>query len=1350
MKLFFSYGHDANTPIVSRLKKDLELNGHEVWIDYEKIADRSIKTHDSDWRTSITNGIADSNIVLSFASAHALRGNGVCLDELKIAVFVRGAFVQALLLEPGIEGFVPPSISYRQYIDFSDWSAYSRDGTAEGPEFEEWYRGKLEDILAMLGKDEVQSYHDELKELADYLCPYMSTMKQDELAKSSFIGREWLSEKVREWEQGEDQALVISGSPGMGKSAFVVNEFIMSPNVGAAVFCQFGNEGINNIDAIVATIAYQMAARFDDYRKALIKVCEKEKEAREGGCAPRDSGPFERYILSIADRLIDGAREHFIILIDGLDEAQTDEGTNPVAKALASQISFMPKYARFILTSRNDAYVIHQMAKYPRIDLDSFGVEGNEDVSRYVAASIGEDHKLFGDIIERSKGNFLYAKLACDHIDELDSGLSLPIGLAGFYENTMERLKTSVAESEREWRRYYDSVRNALGIIAASEDDVPKKTLCRAVGWTKADSHRYSEFVEWLSSYLIEEEERLSFFHKSFSDWLSSDDAGRYHCDSDYASEMLTQACLAAYEEGDQAMNDYEMFNLVPLLNSNRKELEKECQKVLSDSLFFDALLKRLNQYKSVERIRMLRRVADCLPTTDPYSLSEEVAKLNKLFQTPFSIDSPNSNERIAGEEGTEVSFFEGWSSTTSIALQKAMLLESLKSDYKKMLRNDEVERCAKEIVEIRRGVLEALPTKKSVDEFIYALESYARLFEGFESSIADDYEKCKKIHREGIAVLESLDVSAKAIPYVALSLIHMYGNLVQAASFREKQEDWIAFASEEVGLLEGVVHDHLFEYNDKVECESFWRSYSHLCNAYFNLGDVEKGISVMWRGLVFLKKHLKLAETSESNSKWQPSSIRFNVLLNMHKEISRFATISGSRDLIDAAFEEYLSYIDSCMLSSIADPSEMLKIVMQYVRSYLSAIDAGTQEKCKHVSVGDGSAEREIIERVRHWFDYLDARVQDNVYLLNGLDAYLAPSPRESFAEALARAGLYDSAISELKKTILLIQGMELDEDDEVKQKAKLTSLHFQMADMAIRSRDYLHAIEYSGIANNHVRYWLDGLSDSVERAVIRSGSIKNIVDNVISQNVDVQCKVNGSEAACRVVEEKVKFYEKALASVPLMLANMPEGGDFDAQLEREEVEDGARAIKDTLSDAYEDLSDRYRKLDRNGEALMIVEKNVDLFDEKRPLAYIRALNHAILISSKSNSWENACNYTCDLLELEEEIASEDLSRASEGIIGASIGHAEYVLRLASAEEARSFLDERKRSAPFVYKAILQDRKCRDSIASNMIRIQEKIDSGRYDNPEIGRTLISIISEWSGVEAPNNASSGRKETKTC
>ena len=97
MRIFLSYGHDSNEDLVRRIRADLEERGHSVWFDKSEIR------AGDDWRREITDGILGSNRVLSFLSKYSTRDPGVCLDELAIALGVKGGNIQTVLVESETE-----------------------------------------------------------------------------------------------------------------------------------------------------------------------------------------------------------------------------------------------------------------------------------------------------------------------------------------------------------------------------------------------------------------------------------------------------------------------------------------------------------------------------------------------------------------------------------------------------------------------------------------------------------------------------------------------------------------------------------------------------------------------------------------------------------------------------------------------------------------------------------------------------------------------------------------------------------------------------------------------------------------------------------------------------------------------------------------------------------------------------------------------------------------------------------------------------------------------------------------------------------------------------------------------
>ena len=189
MKVFLSYGHDHNAVIVSRIRKDLEAAGHDVWIDSSEI-----KFGDN-WRRSIVDGLRDTDWTIGFLSKHSSRNPGVCLDELSIALHVSGGAIATVLLES--EGAVDPpvSISQTQWLDMHEWASKQ----AEGDEvFEQWYQPKIKLILDLLKRPDTASFAGEIKELEKILKPASQGSEIGSLI-DGFVGREWLKRALEIW-----------------------------------------------------------------------------------------------------------------------------------------------------------------------------------------------------------------------------------------------------------------------------------------------------------------------------------------------------------------------------------------------------------------------------------------------------------------------------------------------------------------------------------------------------------------------------------------------------------------------------------------------------------------------------------------------------------------------------------------------------------------------------------------------------------------------------------------------------------------------------------------------------------------------------------------------------------------------------------------------------------------------------------------------------------------------------------------------------------------------------------------------------------------------------------------------
>ena len=123
MRLFLSYGH-PESEICQRICAALKEHGYDPWFDQS-----DIRTGDN-WRVSIQEGVRSSNAVVACLSPHSTRERGVCLDELAIAVGVKGGNVHSILLAPEQEVKPPATIGHEQWLDMSDW----KEQKAAGPD----------------------------------------------------------------------------------------------------------------------------------------------------------------------------------------------------------------------------------------------------------------------------------------------------------------------------------------------------------------------------------------------------------------------------------------------------------------------------------------------------------------------------------------------------------------------------------------------------------------------------------------------------------------------------------------------------------------------------------------------------------------------------------------------------------------------------------------------------------------------------------------------------------------------------------------------------------------------------------------------------------------------------------------------------------------------------------------------------------------------------------------------------------------------------------------------------------------------------------------------------------------
>jgi hypothetical protein len=457
LRIFLSYGHDANEELVRRIKADLEKppHNHDVWFDKSEIK------FGDDWRRAITDGIVGSNRVLSFLSKHSTRDPGVCRDEIAIAIGVKGGNIQTILVESETEVRPPVNIGHIQWLDMHDWKERRAAGD---PAWEEWYQAKLAEIIRVVESDESRRFAGEIETLHSHLKPIKSDARIYDLLRKGFFGRQWLFDAVESWRTGSESRLQaasefgvpasagsdaappksgtpnadsvnaelqtpdprphppsplsrlfwITGDPGVGKSAFAAQlTHTRSDAVIAAQFVEWDKPDHRDARRVVRSLAFQLATRLPDYRKLLLTLPEIAELDR------KDPAELFDYLLANPLRsAIGGGRERQLIVIDALDEAgsasaQGEAGRNPLVEMLARHAPRLPDWLGLVVTSRPESAVQTPLQGLNPFVLDTRTEANRADLRDYLQQKLApqlhdrpDADRLIGQILEKSEGVF--------------------------------------------------------------------------------------------------------------------------------------------------------------------------------------------------------------------------------------------------------------------------------------------------------------------------------------------------------------------------------------------------------------------------------------------------------------------------------------------------------------------------------------------------------------------------------------------------------------------------------------------------------------------------------------------------------------------------------------------------------------------------------------------------------------------------------------------------------------------------------------------------------------------------------------------------------------------------------
>jgi WD40 repeat protein len=582
-RIFISYGRKDAEDLANRIAVDLRVLGHDVWIDKEQI-----KTGAS-WEEQIEEAILSHDVFISLLTPHAVRRpDGVCLDEISMARFHNRKIVPVMVVQCR-----PPLSIYRlDWVDFQDWSQ------------DQNYKRSFSRIINSLhGQVNVEgSYSD----IFSRLKPLDFGVDISRMTKD-FTGRKWLFDEFDYWlKQSASKVLVITGDPGIGKSAIMAQLASRHPQVMAFHFCISSLADSLNPDVFVKSVASQLATQIKEYNEA-IKQLNFEQLTR------LDSGSLFRRLIADPLKSIN-LDEQVVILVDALDESWTDTSNN-IVRVLHDRIEDLPEQVKVMVSSRKIPDILDLLSKYKPHEIDPVCLENIHDITDYLYKKFRELNsagkikstepqiKFIQDlIIRKSEGNFLYVKqfiygLETGRID-INNAATFPDGLIGIYVSFFDR----IFSGNESW----DAFRPLLEVITCLKKPFTVKELSPIVQLSEFEIRRR---MQTLSAFFPERNGCFYPYHKSVTDWLTGS-AGRgrkYLLDVEKGRKVISDYLLERYSQKDY---DAYLLTYLPyhLIESERYH---ELIELLLD---FDFLIQKCSHKMIYELIKDYHAAFTVLP----------------------------------------------------------------------------------------------------------------------------------------------------------------------------------------------------------------------------------------------------------------------------------------------------------------------------------------------------------------------------------------------------------------------------------------------------------------------------------------------------------------------------------------------------------------------------------------------------------------------------------------------------------------------------------------------------------------------------------------------------------------
>ncbi|XP_060566989.1 uncharacterized protein LOC132725819 [Ruditapes philippinarum] len=288
---------------------------------------------------------------------------------------------------------------------------------------------------------EMDKYHDRACMSEQYSVPFSQDLPLLGYLNEhkALVGRQWLMESLHHdlfnSNNSKNHGIVLVAEMGYGKSAFVskllcpgsmniakdINKHIVAFHV-----CKFDVQSTHLLERFIRRLVGFFAKKSAEYGNIVSMFPESHILFNRDSCNKEPEACFDQGVTIPLKQLSSVTDTPWVIVVDAIDECGRS-GNNPVLNLLSDRIRQLPKWLKFLISSR-DVPQLTMLRKMKLNYLYSNDSRNKEDLKTFIEKSFPKHtHRaMISNLVYKNEGNFVYIIQALKWIIDNNDNETVP------------------------------------------------------------------------------------------------------------------------------------------------------------------------------------------------------------------------------------------------------------------------------------------------------------------------------------------------------------------------------------------------------------------------------------------------------------------------------------------------------------------------------------------------------------------------------------------------------------------------------------------------------------------------------------------------------------------------------------------------------------------------------------------------------------------------------------------------------------------------------------------------------------------------------------------------------------